>query len=89
MSHFRRRACAASQNEKLSERRNAMSQPAELVARAGPTATEVLDDAAASKWLKSALREALARDPVDALNDALVLAAVLEAHLREELDLDP
>jgi hypothetical protein len=65
-----------------------MSQPAEIVAPPGPTADEVLDDAAASKWLKAALREALLRDPVDALNDALVLATVLEAHLREELDLD-
>ena len=65
-----------------------MSQPAEIVAPPGPTAAEVLDDAAASRWLKNALREALLRDPVDALNDALVLAAVLEAHMREELDLD-
>ena len=65
-----------------------MSQPAEIVAPPSPTAAEVLDDAAASKWLKRALREALLRDPVDALNDALVLAAVLETHLREELDLD-
>jgi hypothetical protein len=64
-----------------------MSQPAEIVAPQGPTAAEVLDDAAASRWLKNALREALLRDPLDALNDALVLAAVLEARLREKLDL--
>lgn len=66
-----------------------MSQPAEIVAPSAPTAAEVLDDAAASNWLKAALREALQRDPVDALNDALVLAAALESHLREVLDLDP
>lgn len=65
-----------------------MSQPAEFVVPPGPTAADVLDDAAASKWLKSALRDSLLRDPVDALNDALVLAAVLDAHLREVLDLD-
>ena len=65
-----------------------MSQPAEIVLPQGPTAAEVLDDAAASKWLKNALREALLRDPVDALNDSLMLAAVLEAHVREVLDLE-
>jgi hypothetical protein len=65
-----------------------MSQPAELIASPRPTAAEVLDDAAASKWLKTALRDALQRDPVDALNDALVLGAILEAHLRKVLDLE-
>jgi hypothetical protein len=39
-------------------------------------------DGASSFWLKSALRSALERDPVDALNDALLLAAALEAQLR-------
>jgi hypothetical protein len=66
-----------------------MNQPAEIIAPPDPTAVEVLNDPAASKWLKAALREALTRDPVDALNDALVLAAVLESRLRETLDLDP
>jgi hypothetical protein len=65
-----------------------MSQPAETIASSGPTAAEVLDDGGASTWLKTTLRGALQRDPVDALNDALVLAAVLEAHLREVLDLE-
>ena len=65
-----------------------MSQPAETIASSGSTAARVLDDAAASEWLKSALRDALERDPVDALNDALVLAAVLDAHLRLVLDLE-
>lgn len=66
-----------------------MSRPAENLAPPGPAAADVFNDAAASNWLKGALREALQRDPVDALNDALVLAAVLESHLREVLDLDP
>jgi hypothetical protein len=39
---------------------------------------EVLRDPAASFWLKDALRSALARDPVDAANDAEVLAQVLD-----------
>jgi DNA polymerase III epsilon subunit-like protein len=49
---------------------------------------DVLADAATSTWLKYALRDALLRDPVDALNDALVLAALLEAHVREVSDLE-
>lgn len=48
---------------------------------------EILDDPTASDWLKGALRTALERDPVDALNDALVLAATLEERLRAVLDL--
>ena len=49
---------------------------------------DILDDPAASDWLKSTLANALARDPVDALNDALVLAQVLDDRLREEFSLD-
>jgi len=52
-----------------------------------PTAQHLLDDQTASIWLKSALRSALERDPVDALNDALVLAAALDMRLRTELGL--
>ena len=48
---------------------------------------EILDDPTASDWLKGALRSALKRDPVDALNDALLLAATLEERLRAALDL--
>jgi hypothetical protein len=59
---------------------NTVSEPA-------PTADDVLADQAASLWLKSALQSALTRDPVDALNDALILAAVLDTHLRTELGL--
>jgi len=43
---------------------------------------EVLADPAASEWLKAALEGALTRDPVDALNDALLLAGLLEERLR-------
>jgi hypothetical protein len=48
---------------------------------------EILDDPAASDWIKGALRTALERDPVDALNDALWLAATLEERLRAVRDL--
>jgi hypothetical protein len=65
-----------------------MSQPAELEDASKAAIAEVLADAATSAWLKAALRDALRRDPVDALNDALALAALLEAHLREALDLE-
>ena len=42
---------------------------------------------APSEWLKFALKGAIDPDPVDALNDVLVLAATLEDRLRRELDL--
>ena len=52
------------------------------------TVEEVIRDEAASDWLKAALRTALERDPVDALNDALALAAALEGRLRSVLGLE-
>ena len=52
------------------------------------TVEEVIRDEAASAWLKTALRAALERDPVDALNDALALAAALEGRLRSVLGLE-
>ena len=52
-----------------------------------PAVDDLIRDESASQWLKSALQGALDRDPVDALNDALLLASVLEEHLREELQL--
>ena len=58
------------------------------VSGASPAAQDILTDQAASSWLRSALQSALERDPVDALNDALVLAAALDAHLRSELGLE-
>jgi hypothetical protein len=39
---------------------------------------QVLSDPAGSFWLKDALRSALARDPVDAANDAEVLFRLLD-----------
>jgi hypothetical protein len=52
-----------------------------------PNSHAILADPEASEWLKSALKSAATRDPIDALNDALVLAATLEERLRRELDL--
>ncbi len=43
-----------------------------------PSIDEVLGDPAASYWLKTVLRSALCRDPVDAANDAEMLARLLE-----------
>ncbi len=48
----------------------------------------VLADPSTSYWLKSAIEAALTRDPVDALNDALVLAAVLDGRLRDVFSLN-
>ena len=53
-----------------------------------PSVEEVMSDESASDWLKAALEAALQRDPVDALNDALALAAALEERLRTVLRLD-
>ena len=49
--------------------------------RAGdlPCMDKVLADPAASVWLKTALRSALCRDPVDAAHDSEILARLLEA----------
>jgi len=45
----------------------------------------VLQDPAASFWLRDALRRALARDPVDAANDAEVLCRLLARRCDEIL----
>jgi hypothetical protein len=50
-----------------------------------PTIEEVLRDPSASFWLKAALRSALARNPVDAANDAEVLALLLDRRCRSML----
>ena len=55
---------------------------------ADPTIEEVMADPSASVWLKTALRAALERDPVDALNDTLALAGILEERLRTLLELE-
>ena len=55
-----------------------MCQEAESADR--PAIDEILADPAASVWLKAALRSALSRDPVDAANDADVLARLSNPH---------
>lgn len=45
----------------------------------------ILNDPAASDWLKTALRAALARDPVDAINDAETLCETLKQRLDDIL----
>ena len=55
---------------------------------ADPIIEEVMADPSSSVWLKTALRAALERDPVDALNDTLALAGILEQRLRTVLDLE-
>ena len=57
------------------------------VTSAVPTVETILADNAASSWIRLALESALKRDPVDALNDALALAAALDTHLRITLGL--
>lgn len=51
-----------------------------------PEIDEVFCDPAASFWLKDALHSALRRDPVDAVNDAEVLARLLDARCRSVLN---
>jgi DNA polymerase III epsilon subunit-like protein len=53
-----------------------------------PSIDEVLEDSATSWWLRDGISSALARDPVDALNDALLLAGLLDQHLRRVFELD-
>jgi hypothetical protein len=65
-----------------------MSRPAEAPDTSDASILDVLEDPATSEWLKSSLTAALRRDPVDALNDALVLAALLDSQLRKVLDLE-
>ena len=50
-----------------------------------PAISDVLADPAASQWLKDALRTALARDAVDAANDASYLFAVLDKRAYEAI----
>ena len=50
-----------------------------------PHIEDVLGDPAASFWLKDALHSALTRDPVDAANDAEVLARLLDRRCRKIL----
>jgi len=51
-----------------------------------PAIEKILADPAASFWLSTALRSALSRDPVDAANDAALLARLLERRCRNILE---
>jgi hypothetical protein len=51
-----------------------------------PSIDEVLADPASSFWLKTELRSALDRDPVDAANDAEILFRLLNARCQQILD---
>jgi hypothetical protein len=53
-----------------------------------PAIAGVLRDPATSSWLKTSLCSALSRDPVDAANDAEVLAQLLERRCRDVLSGD-
>lgn len=46
------------------------------------TIDSVLTDPASSNWLKAVLQSALLRDPVDAANDASILAELLDQNAR-------
>lgn len=59
-----------------------MSEETQITKVDLPTINDVLRDPAASFWLKDALRSALLRDPVDASNDAEVLARLLDRRCR-------
>lgn len=54
-----------------------------------PTIEEVLADPSASFWFRNALLAALSRDPVDAANEADVLARLLDKRCREILEAKP
>jgi hypothetical protein len=62
-----------------------MNNPKQLSLTDDPEVRAVLADPAASHWLKNALRSAMARDPVDAANDADVLARLLDLRARKIL----
>jgi hypothetical protein len=51
-----------------------------------PPIPVILADPAASSWLKNALQDALSRDPVDAANDAEIVAKLLDRRCREILN---
>ena len=51
-----------------------------------PTVSCVLADRSTSSWLRNALSAALTRDPVDAANDAEVMASVLNSRCQQLLE---
>jgi len=50
-----------------------------------PRPEDLLHDPASSRWVIEALRSALVRDPVDAANDAALVAQALDAHAADVL----
>ena len=50
-----------------------------------PSIDIVLNDPAASDWLKSAIRELLLRDPVDAAHDTFWLGAIMNERAKTAL----
>jgi hypothetical protein len=52
--------------------------PDDAIAAAERRIQEVIADPAASYWLRDAARAAIARDPVDAVNDVDVLLGLLQ-----------
>ena len=54
-----------------------------------PSIEAVIEDPASSYWLKASIQTAIQRDAVDALNDALLLAAILDQRLRNVMELGP
>jgi hypothetical protein len=54
-----------------------------------PEIEKILQDPAASDWLKASLRSALSRDPVDAANDSELLALLLKRRCRRILSGHP
>lgn len=51
-----------------------------------PSVDELLNDPSTSLWFRDALIAALLRDPIDAANDAEILARVLDRKCRLTLD---
>ncbi len=51
-----------------------------------PSVDELLNDRSTSLWFRNALIAALLRDPIDAANDAEILARVLDRRCRLILD---
>lgn len=47
-----------------------------------PSTETILNDPAASYWLKQAVKDAMQRDPLDALADAIALSVVLRQRLK-------
>jgi hypothetical protein len=46
-----------------------------------PTIEQIVADPAASYWLKDALKQAVTRDPLDALHDAITLTTILRRNV--------